>query len=211
MSNPENNVSELTDAELDTLALQVDAEQNRRRLTGRVHEINIAALIQADIHRGEPWRQPTSAVDAYPSGWTLVHDSKQWVNLIDGNVWEPGVTGWRELTEGEPPEWVQPLGSHDAYDEGARVVHDGSVYVSLVPWNVWPPTTAQWRVEPSDDDNGEENDPDDEPDVVEWEPGQTVTTGDVRTFNGATYTCLQTHTTQNGWEPPAVPALWEKQ
>lgn len=27
--------------------------------------------------------------------------------------------------------------------------------------------------------------------------------------DGTLYTCLQTHTSQTGWEPPAVPALWK--
>ena len=29
------------------------------------------------------------------------------------------------------------------------------------------------------------------------------------TYNGGTYTCLQGHTSQTGWEPPNVPALWQ--
>ena len=29
--------------------------------------------------------------------------------------------------------------------------------------------------------------------------------------NGTMYTCLQAHTSQTGWEPPAVPALWKAQ
>jgi hypothetical protein len=29
--------------------------------------------------------------------------------------------------------------------------------------------------------------------------------------NGFTYKCLQAHTSQADWTPPAVPALWKKQ
>ncbi len=32
--------------------------------------------------------------------------------------------------------------------------------------------------------------------------------GDVVTYNGTTYRCLQSHTSQAGWTPPVVPALW---
>ena len=38
------------------------------------------------------------------------------------------------------------------------------------------------------------------------EPGANAAT--VRSFEGIDYTCLQGHTTQVGWHPPAVPALW---
>jgi hypothetical protein len=33
----------------------------------------------------------------------------------------------------------------------------------------------------------------------------------IYTPNGFTYKCLQAHTSQAGWNPPAVPALWQKQ
>lgn len=36
-------------------------------------------------------------------------------------------------------------------------------------------------------------------------------TGDLVTYQGSTYKCLQGHTSQAGWEPPAVPAMWQKQ
>lgn len=32
--------------------------------------------------------------------------------------------------------------------------------------------------------------------------------GDRVTYAGRAYVCLQPHTAQPGWEPPAVPALW---
>ena len=32
--------------------------------------------------------------------------------------------------------------------------------------------------------------------------------GDRRRHDGKVYKCLQAHTSQAGWEPPAVPALW---
>jgi len=47
--------------------------------------------------------------------------------------------------------------------------------------------------------------------VVEWAPGQTVAAGDLRGWAGVVYVCVQGHTTQAGWEPPNVPALWTPQ
>ena len=38
---------------------------------------------------------------------------------------------------------------------------------------------------------------------------QAVVVGDLRMYNGTQYRCRQAHTTQAGWEPTNVPALWE--
>jgi hypothetical protein len=41
-----------------------------------------------------------------------------------------------------------------------------------------------------------------------WIANEPVMVGMVRTYNGRQYKCLQAHTTQTDWMPPAVPALW---
>ena len=41
-----------------------------------------------------------------------------------------------------------------------------------------------------------------------WEPGLTVTVGDVLQWDGTLVEVLQDHTTQADWEPPDVPALF---
>lgn len=43
---------------------------------------------------------------------------------------------------------------------------------------------------------------------VEWEAGVLYAVNDEVTYLGITYRCLQGHTSQVGWEPPNVPALW---
>ena len=42
-----------------------------------------------------------------------------------------------------------------------------------------------------------------------WAPNVAYTVGDEVTYNGVTYKCLQSHTSQVGWEPPNAPALWQ--
>ncbi|MFE7414952.1 M20/M25/M40 family metallo-hydrolase [Streptomyces laurentii] len=42
-----------------------------------------------------------------------------------------------------------------------------------------------------------------------WQLGATYAAGDVVTYNGVRYRCLQGHTAYPGWEPPNVPALWQ--
>ena len=43
-----------------------------------------------------------------------------------------------------------------------------------------------------------------------WTVGVTYKTGDIVSYNGINYTCLQGHTAYEGWEPPKVPALWKQ-
>jgi hypothetical protein len=42
-----------------------------------------------------------------------------------------------------------------------------------------------------------------------WVANHAYSVGDIVTYNGHTYKCLQAHTSQVGWEPPNVPALWQ--
>jgi hypothetical protein len=41
-----------------------------------------------------------------------------------------------------------------------------------------------------------------------WEADTKYAGGDRRRHGGKVYKCLQAHTSQADWEPPAVPALW---
>jgi len=45
---------------------------------------------------------------------------------------------------------------------------------------------------------------------AEWIANEEVIRGDTRTYNGATYRCVQSHTTQEGWTPDTTPALWQE-
>ena len=44
------------------------------------------------------WEQPEST-NPYGKGDKVTHNGKTWRSMIDGNVWEPGVYGWEEITE----------------------------------------------------------------------------------------------------------------
>lgn len=48
-----------------------------------------------------------------------------------------------------------------------------------------------------------------EPGNPEWGYPIAYVIGDIVTFNGVRYRCRQAHTSQAGWSPPVVPALWE--
>ena len=44
--------------------------------------------------------------------------------------------------------------------------------------------------------------------TLEWIANEPVSVGDLRTYDGTTYECIQSHVTQEDWTPPTVPALW---
>ena len=139
------DIGSVSDAELRRLKRMIDGELSRRetlatagRAMDDIARSVLAAQGQVD---GDEWVQPTDATNAYPKDWTVTHDGKTWVSLTPANVWEPGVSGWREVVEeGETPEWVQPTGEHDAYQAGDHVMFEGAEYVSLIDGNVWSPT-----------------------------------------------------------------------
>lgn len=139
------DIADASDAELRRLKTMIDGELSRRETLAtaekKAADLNAEFLAAAGVTDGDVWRQPTSAVDAYPKDWTVQHDGKMWVSLIAANVWEPGVSAWREVVEeGGVPEWAQPTGAHDAYQTGDHVMFEGAEYVSLIDGNTWSPT-----------------------------------------------------------------------
>ena len=48
------------------------------------------------------------------------------------------------------------------------------------------------------------------PQMTEWVAGIAVKAGERFGYGGATWEVVQAHTTQKGWEPDKVPALWKK-
>jgi len=140
------DLSTLTDEEFYEHKANVQAEHERRKILANAPlqavETNLAYLWAEGVEPGQEWQQPTGAHDAYPKNWVTEHESKTWVSLIDGNVWEPGVSGWREEVPEEDgyPEWIQPTGAHDAYNTGDRVSFDGADYESQIDGNTWSPT-----------------------------------------------------------------------
>ena len=164
---------------------------------------------------GDPWVRPSGAVDAYPTGAVVTHKGATWRNLTPANVWEPGESGWREVPaeDAAPPAYVQPTGAHDAYAEGDRVTYDGAVWRSLIDANVWAPDELvhSWFREGSVAE-GEEPAPEEPapetPGATLWAPGLALGVGDRVEHNGVVYVVRQAHTSQAGWEPTNLPALF---
>lgn len=143
----------MSDQELVDQRRRIDKELARRATmrtgAGRIESIVREVLDAEGVQEGDPWRQPTGYADVYPKGWTVTHDGKTWVSLIDGNSLEPGVSGWREVAVegGDPPEYVPPAGYQDAYNTGDRVTFQGAVYECLSDGVTWSPAEApqHWK------------------------------------------------------------------
>ena len=157
----------------------------------------------AKVTKGLDW-QPGAA---YAANEVVQYNGALYQVLAPGHTsqadWPPEVAASlfkRYSAPGEVSEFRQPLGAHDAYPLGARVTHDKKTWISLVANNVWQPGAVgvtQWK-----EDSGK-------PAPGEWAVGVAYKTGDVVTYGGQQYSCVQGHTSQAGWTPDVVPALWK--
>ena len=150
-----NDLGSLSDDELNELRQAVGVEIERRVIIANARDQadRIAKEYSEAVGRvdGAEWAQPTGAHDAYPLGAIVTHGGRVWENVTPANVWEPGVSGWREQATSGPgegdadggavtaPVYVQPTGAHDAYKKGDRVLFNGVVYESTIDGNVWTP------------------------------------------------------------------------
>ena len=103
---------------------------------------------------------------------------------LEGRQWQPGI----EVAVG------------DVYTFGIFLWR---CIMSHITQESWPPdlTPALWRKVEIVPDDG----------VRIWQAGVDYVVGDVLTYpdrNSPQYECITSHTSQDGWEPPNVPALW---
>lgn len=61
-------------------------------------DITPALWKRVSVEAFPEWIQPLGGHDSYEQDSKVSHNGKKWVSTIDGNVWEPGVYGWNELT-----------------------------------------------------------------------------------------------------------------
>lgn len=110
-----------------------------------------------------------------------------------------GVTDAELLTmSAATPTWKPNTYLHT----GDTVMHEGGMYVVIQAHTTqagWEPGTATQALFRRVQEEGN----------TEWQPDTDYLTGDECTYEGCAYTCLQGHTSQAGWEPPATPSLWQ--
>lgn len=153
---------------------------------------------------------PVSAGDYYRHGsdmWMVVQSHDR--SIFGGDPAQYPALMRRARNPYVIEAWSQPFDQFDAYKlshpltgEPERCLHNGQEQVVTGADgngnNVWQPGTFGWSivreaVAPS----------------LEWQPNTAYVVGDIRTYQGPSYRCRQSHTSLVGWHPPAVPALWE--
>lgn len=129
-------------------------------------------------------------------------DGVEYVSQINFNVWAPTTysRGWKRRDAAADGSW-EP----DVYvTAGTFLDHEGKRYVV----NISHTTQEDW--EPGIVLNLFSKVLDEVPGNV-WQAGIQVTTDETYFYpdlNGTEWRVVQSHTTQAGWEPPNVPALW---
>lgn len=117
--------------------------------------------------------------------------------------WDPDTATnlWNEvvLPTSGTPEWR----SNVAVEKGQTYTYNSSDYTVIQSHTTqtgWEPdvTPALWEVVT---ESGGTN---------EWQTGISVEVGEVYTYNSTEYEVIQAHTTQEGWEPPDSPSLWDE-
>lgn len=152
--------NEMTDQELADLIEQardvLAKRQSRAAVDRQVADVLRTARAEGVTEtpaEGAEWVQPVGAHDAYLAGDVVEHVGKFWSSTVDYNVWEPGVSGWREQPgedgDGNPivPEYLPPTGQHDVYMAGDRVTFEGDVYEAVMDNVTWSPSEhpPAWR------------------------------------------------------------------
>lgn len=145
---------------------------------------------------------PEGAESGYLTGTELWHDGAVWVSRTDFNVGEPlsdGETTWSR----KDGTYVTPAGWE--YQPGEEVTEDGERWFRVEQATSFAPSASPSQYVELDGPGGEPV----APAAGEWQAGTAYAVGDEVTYQGATYRCITGHTSQTGWEPPNVTALWE--
>lgn len=141
-----NDLKILTDQELAALQKDVANEIQRRMLPAQMNTLNRAYLKSTGIEDGAEWQRPNGAHNAFPTGFRVTYDGKDWESLVDGNVWEPPMN-WREIVPaGEIAAWKRPTGVQAGYKAGDVVTHAGMVWTSDEDNNVFEPSVRAWTM-----------------------------------------------------------------
>ncbi|GAA1334578.1 carbohydrate-binding protein [Saccharothrix algeriensis] len=116
---------------------------------------------------------------------------------------EPGDSGGSWLT-GDQAQGVTSGGSGNCSSGGTTYYQPVNeilqVYgLQLVLDGGTPPTSTTSPTTTSSNPGG-----------TTWQPGVAYSIGTTVTYDGVGYRCLQGHTSQTGWDPPSVPALWAR-
>lgn len=131
--------------------------------------------------------------------------------------WSPTAIVWS--VDGKPTLRLLPSGPVEGIQLVLNLATDGRRAVRMVVDFVH---VSVWEIDPSATPStspSESSSPSASPSpsasassaaVAEWAPFTNYAAGDLVTYEGATYKVLEAHTSLPGWEPPALPNLFQK-
>lgn len=125
----------------------------------------------------------------------------------DGNdqsdAWAQGQAQWiidnTKVLQGQALVVPGTAGERSSYAVMSQLEADGT----LTPISAWHVNDLGQVVDGLPDGSGGP------PPASDWAAGVAYAVDDVVKYQLGTYVCLQAHTSQVGWEPPNVPALWQ--
>jgi hypothetical protein len=163
--------------------------------------VQIAQLAQQAGFTGNDWTISVAIAEAESSGWTratLVDSDCS----VDRGLWQINSYWHSEVTDAcafDPPCAAQS--THTIWANGG--------------WNQWTTYTngayqahmaeaqdAVNQVGGGSTGGGGTS--------TSWQANHAYAIGDVVSYNGVGYRCIQAHTSLPGWEPPNTPALWQR-
>ena len=151
-------------------------------------EVEPETSIDQLVAKVAAWAKPTSRATAYPPAALVSHDGKLWRNRRLGqNAKTPGeiFSGWQDVTR----DFLR--------DEPINTEGEDAPGLITEPAEPHTPDEPVKPVEPA-------------PTVPDWKPGELITAGTTRLYNGALYVCQRLHTTRDDRRPDTATDYWRK-
>lgn len=150
-------------------------------------EVEPETSIDQLVNKVAAWARPTSRATAYPPAALVSHEGKLWRNRRLGqNANTPGeiFSGWQDVTRDFLRD--EPINT-EGEDAPGLITEPDKPTDPVTP----PPVTPA-------------------PTVPEWKPGELITKGTTRLYNGALYVCQRLHTTRDDRRPDTATDYWTK-
>ena len=151
-------------------------------------EVEPETSIDQLVNKVAAWARPTSRATAYPPAALVSHEGKLWRNRRLGqNANTPGeiFSGWQDVTRDFLRD--EPINT-EGEDAPGLITEPAEPHTPAKPT---PPVTPA-------------------PTVPEWKPGELITAGTTRLYNGALYVCQRLHTTRDDRRPDTATDYWTK-
>jgi len=184
-------VTQRGEATISGMELRADADENTflGKVAGAAGDYKPLPNVGEALEAG--------AIYGYNGGLVIVRQAHTRTQHAPGDV--PALFSVYRADTTAPLEWV----ANEKVLVGTRRAYGGKLWEAVLAHTTqadWLPnaTPALWKEVVV------------APPTADWKAGVAYKVGDVVVYQGANFQCLQAHTSQAGWTPTAVPALWKK-